>query len=182
MSPTLTLSQLTEVISLGLLPVLLLRLGLHGTMLLGLGAWVVAMSILARGEPAGLVVASLTCNGLFVTCFLVAGQVLVNRHATGDLRASVQSLLSFVNAVGQLLGHFLVGYLRWQNHGEVPLVFTVGAAITGSLLLVFVVGFRESPGETEPAGEGQAVTVPADPPIGCAAGAGNTRPAAESSG
>jgi len=167
MSPTLTLSQLTEVISLGLLPVLLSRLGLRGTMLLGLGAWAAAMSVLAWGRPAGLVLASLTCNGLFVTCFLVAGQVFVNRHATGDLRASVQSLLSFVNAVGQLLGHLLVGYLRWRNNGEVPQVFAVGAAITGCLLLVFVVGFHEPTGETEPAGEGLVITVRTTPAAGC---------------
>jgi hypothetical protein len=181
MSPTLTLSQVTEVTTLALLPMLLLHLGLRGTMLLGLGAWAVVMLALAVGQPVELVLASLPGNGLFVTCFLVAGQVFVNRHATGDLRASVQSLLTFVNGVGQLLGHLLVGYLRWQNDGEVPQVFSVGAAITCCLLLVFLAGFRERSGEPEPAPRLAVAAGPATP-AGCAAGPGNTPRAGESCG
>src|SRR5262249_32476555 len=45
LAPTLTVAQVTEVLSLGLLPMFLLRLGLRGTMVLGLGAWAAALSI-----------------------------------------------------------------------------------------------------------------------------------------
>jgi hypothetical protein len=90
-----------------------------------------------------LVVGSLGLNGLCITGFLVAGQVFVNRQATGDLRASVQALLAFVNGLGMLAGNLLVGWVRWLNGGEFTRTFAVGAAIMACLLLLFLVGFRE---------------------------------------
>ncbi len=143
LSPLLTLAQVTEVITLGLLPMLLLRLEVRGTMLMGLVAWTLAMTILAIGSPVALVVSSLTLNGLFVTGFLVAGQVFVNRHATGELRASAQSLLTFVNGLGVLLGHLLIGVLRWAYNEDLPRAFSVAAIISAALLVLFAVVFRE---------------------------------------
>ncbi len=143
LSPILTLSQLTEVLSLGLLPLLFLRLGMRGVMLLGLASWLTAMTVLSLGQPVGLVIASLGLNGLFVTCFLVTGQVFVNGQATGDLRASVQSLITLVNGFGQFLGHLLIGWLRFVYEDELPQAFTVAVFLTGGLLVLFLVGFQE---------------------------------------
>ncbi len=150
LSPTLTLGQASEVASLALLPLMMLRLGLRGTMLVGLAAWTAALSVLTLGKPVELVVASLGLNGLCITGFLVAGQVFVNRQATGDLRASVQALLTFVNGVGMLIGNLLVGWVRWLNDGEFTRTFAVGAAIMACLLLLFLVGFREEAPEAVP--------------------------------
>jgi predicted MFS family arabinose efflux permease len=141
-SPTMTISQVTEIIALALLPMLLLRLGIRGTMLLGLGAWTAALTLLALGQPL-LVLSSLVFNGFCVSGFLVAGQVLVNRHATGDLRASVQALLSFVNGSAQLAGHFLVGWLRSMHGGQTPQAFTVAACIMAGMCVLFVAAFRD---------------------------------------
>jgi MFS family permease len=146
LGPTLTAAQVSEVLTLALLPMLLLRLGLRGTMVLGLAAWTTSLCVLAMGQPLALVVGSLPLNGLCVTGFLVAGQVFVNRRATGEVRASVQSLLTFVNGLGMLTGHLLVGWLRWLHGGDLPQAFTVGAGITGLLLVVFLIGFREPTG------------------------------------
>ena len=142
LGPMLTLAQVSEVIVLFLLPMLLLRLGVRGTMLLGLIAWTVVLTILTVGHPLGLVVSSLGLNGLYIAGFLVAGQVFVNRQAGDGLRASVQALLTFVNGVGMLIGHLLVGYLRRVNQGELPQAFTVATLITGVMLVLFLVGFR----------------------------------------
>ena len=142
LGPTLTLSQVSEVVVLFLLPMFLLRLGLRGTMLLGLAAWVGVLTILAIGGPLALVVSSLALNGVLVGGFLVAGQVYVNRLVGDGLRASVQALLTFVNGAGMLIGNLLVGYLRRVHHGDLPQAFTVAAAITGCTFLLFLVGFR----------------------------------------
>jgi hypothetical protein len=143
LGPTLTLAQLTEVVSLALLPMLLLRLGVRGTMLLGLSAWALALAVLSLGRPALLVVASQALNGLFIAGFLVAGQVFLNTQAAGDLRASVQGLFSFVNGLGMLAGHLLASGLRHWSGGQLPATFAFGAALTAGLLGVFAVGFRE---------------------------------------
>jgi predicted MFS family arabinose efflux permease len=142
LTPAMTVAQSSEVLCLALLPGLLLRLGLRGTMLLGLGAWLCAMCVLAVGRPVELVVASLGLNGLYVTGFLIAGQVYLNSQGGEALRASVQGLFSFVNGLGLLAGNLLAGWLRDATEGELPVTFAVGAGITVALLILFVAGFR----------------------------------------
>jgi hypothetical protein len=142
---TLTLAQASEVLTLGLLPMFLLRLGLRGTMVMGLGAWTAAFWLLAAGRPLALVVGSLALNGLFVGGFLVAGQMFVNRTAGSGLRASAQALVTFVNGAGQFAGHLLVGQLRGPGGEDLPGVFRLGAVLTSGLLVVFLAAFRDRP-------------------------------------
>ncbi len=147
LSPTLSIAQSMEFISLALLPILLARLGPRQTMLLGLGAWTLEFGILTLGRPVGLVIGSLALQGLCICCFLVAGQVFVNSRARGDFRASAQALLTFVNGLGLLIGNLLVGWVRHLAEGEFPVTFAVGAIIAILLVLIFAVGFpspRES--------------------------------------
>ncbi len=140
---TMTLAQTTEVGGLVVLPVLLLRLGVRGTMTLALCAWLTAMCVLAVGRPVELVVGSLVLNGLYVTGFLIAGQVYINTLADDDFRASVQGLFSCINGLAGLTGHLLAGWLRKWTGGEVPPTFTVAAILTACLLGLFLVGFRQ---------------------------------------
>jgi MFS family permease len=143
MAPTLTLAQVTEVISLGLLPMLLLRLGVRGTMFFGLAAWTTALTAQAIGGPVELVVGSLAFNGLCISGFFVAGQVFVNSRVHDGLRASVQALITFVNGMGMLFGNLLIGWLRKQANGELPQVFAVGALVMMILLVFFAFGFHD---------------------------------------
>jgi MFS family permease len=147
---TLTLAQLSEVLTLALLPMFLLRLGLRGTMILGLGAWTSALWLLAVGRPLGLVVGSLPFNGLCIGGFLVAGQMFVNRTAGSGLRASAQALVTFVNGAGQFAGHLLVGQLRGPNGENFARVFLVGAVLTSVLFVLFLAAFRDRPGPKSP--------------------------------
>ena len=141
---TLTIAQSMEVVALGLLPMILLRLGMRGTMVLGLSAWVVALTLLMIGSPLGLVMGSLTLNGVNICCFLVAGQVFVNRLARGSIRASAQGLLTFINGVGLLIGNVLTGVVRRAVDEEFPPTFAVAAVIAVVLTVGFALGF---PGE-----------------------------------
>lgn len=138
----LTLAQVTEMISLGLLPLLLLRLGVRGTMFLGLAAWTVALSSQAIGRPMELVAGSLCFNGLCIAGFFVAGQVFANSHVHDGLRASVQAIVQFVNGMGLLLGNLLLGWLRLWAGGELPQAFAIGAIVMAVLLVVFAFGFE----------------------------------------
>jgi MFS family permease len=143
LAATLTIAQVTEMLSLPLLPMFLLRFGIRGTMILGLGSWMAALTLLAIGRPLGLVMSSLVFNGLLITGFMVGGQLFVNRSVGPGLRASAQGLLTFLNGVGMLLGHKLVGWVRDAASGELPPVFRVGASLTGILLVLFLTAFRD---------------------------------------
>jgi MFS family permease len=138
-----TIAQVTEVLSLPLLPMFLLRFGVRGTMILGLGSWLAALVLLAIGRPLGLVLGSLVFNGLLITGFMVAGQVFVNRSVGPGLRASAQGLLTFINGLGMLLGHKAVGWVREAAGGELPPVFRLGASLIGVLLVLFLTAFRD---------------------------------------
>src|SRR5205807_2216526 len=61
---TLTIAQSLEMASLGLLPIILLRLEVKGTLFLGIVAWTIALAALTVGRPAWLVIASLGLHGV----------------------------------------------------------------------------------------------------------------------
>ena len=147
LGPTLTIAQSTEILSLGLLPMILLRLSLRGTMLLGLVAWLLSLTAQAYGQPVWLVVSSVGLNGLCVCCFLVAGQVFTNSRARGDIRASAQALITFGGGLGMLAGNLLVGWVNELADQELSPTFAVAAAIAVVLAVLFFLFFSDT-GET----------------------------------
>jgi len=149
LGPVLTIAQSTEVLSLGLLPLLLARWGQRRVMLAGLVAWATALTVLTVGHPLGLVVGSLSLNGLFICCFLVAGQVFVNSRAPSDIRASAQAMVSFASGLGLLGGNLLAGWVREQVGERFAPTFGVAAIIALSALVVFAVGFQHEPPQPE---------------------------------
>lgn len=148
--PLMTIGQSTELLILPVLALILGRFGFRGTMLLGLGAWAVALCILAVGRPLALVAGSQVLNGVCLTCFIIAGQIYVNGMARPDLRASVQGMLSFVNSLGQTLGHLAVGVVREMNGGALDGAFGLAAVVGVALLPIFYFGFREPVAHADP--------------------------------
>jgi predicted MFS family arabinose efflux permease len=145
-SATLTLCQATEILTLLILPGILLTLGLRRTMLVGLTAWCLAFLATSLGSPGWLVVGSMLLHGLYLTGFIIAGQVYVNGVAEGDMRASVQGLFNCVSGAGLLLGNLLAGWLRAANGDDLPAAFRVAAGVNLCMLALFAVRFRYRPG------------------------------------
>jgi predicted MFS family arabinose efflux permease len=137
----LTIAQATEVIALGLLPLLLRRLGIRGTIFAGLAAWTLGLSAQALAPSRHLVAASLVFNGMCIAGVFVTGQVYINGRVHDGLRASVQALFTFVNGLGMLLGNLLFGALRHGAGGELQPAFAAGAVVMALLALVFAFGF-----------------------------------------
>ncbi len=146
LGPTMTLAQTTEFLALGLLPWILGRLGQRRTMLLGLSSWLVGLTILTIGEPCALVVVSLLTYGLYICCYLVAGQVFVNSEATGDTRVSAQGMVTLATGLGLLAGNLLVGWVRhWTDAAFTP-TYAVAVALAGVFWVVFLLGFGDGKG------------------------------------
>jgi MFS family permease len=142
MGPLMTISQCTEVLMLALLPTLSSRLGLRGTMLLGLIVWTTGLWILAWGQPAWLVAAATAGAGALVACFMVTGQVFLDRGAPAHIRASAQSLLGFGYGCGLLAGHLMAGQVRTWTFPEFWPTFATAGATALVVLLFFLAGFR----------------------------------------
>jgi MFS family permease len=140
-TPAMTVSQSTEILSLAVLPSLLAGLQTRRTMLLGLAVWSASLGVMGLAQSPGVAVPALGGWGVLVCCYLVTGQVYVNRRARGDLRTSSQALLTCINALGQLVGNVLTGWVRAAAGGALPPVFGVAAGIAGAAAVVVLVGF-----------------------------------------
>ena len=92
-------------------------------------------------QPVGLVVAAMTTQGLFIGCFLVAGQVFVNRQSAADTGASAQGLIVVIAGAGLLAGHLLVGWIRELTQDDFHLAFLPAAIASAVLVIVFLTGF-----------------------------------------
>jgi MFS family permease len=143
LGPVLTIAQSTEVVALAILPLLLARWGQRRVMILGATAWATALAVLTIGHPTALVVGSLGLHGLFIACFLVAGQMYVNSQATSDIRVSAQALVTFTSALGLLTGNLLAGWVRGQVGGWFAPTFGVATVIAFSSVAIFLAGFRQ---------------------------------------
>ncbi len=139
--PMLTLCQSAEILSLALLPMLQTRLGVKGTLTLGLGACGTAFVVLMAGHPLWLVISSLALHGVCICCFFVAGQVFMNSQARADIRASTQALFNFMIGFGLLVGNLLVGWIREQVAEAFQPTYLVGAVLAVTSLVVFAIGF-----------------------------------------
>lgn len=146
----LTIAQATEVLFLGMLPLLLRRLGVRGTVLVGMAALTAGLCTQALAPSRDLVAGSLGFNGLVIAGVFVAGQVFVNSRVHDGLRASVQSLLTFISGIGLLLGNVLFGVLRQWSGGELQPAFAVGAIIMSLIIAVFLFGFEKHQSDTSP--------------------------------
>jgi MFS family permease len=160
----LTLGQINEVGTMLLFPLVIRAIGKRGSMILGLGAWLVTLLMLSAGKPLAMVVGSLLLNGLVITNFLMAGQVYLNGEVTGDLRASVQSLFFTVQGFGLMAGNLIFGALRdaipeGEFESDLPAIFFIGAVITALIYGVFLLGFR--PGKSVSAKADETETNPA---------------------
>lgn len=108
----LSLGQLAELPLIPALGLLISRLGLRWTIFSGILAAALRMVVLAWGEPVWLLVVSQVLNGYYITCFLIASTMAVERLSPDDLRASAQSLLVLcIRGLGPLLGHGLAGFV-----------------------------------------------------------------------
>lgn len=138
----MSIAQTTEVATLATLPFILNRLGQKKTMVIGVFSWWLALVVLSIGGPLALVMPSLLLHGVYICCFLVAGQVFVNRIAQHDFRASSQGLLVLINGLGQFLGNFLVSLLRDWTHDDYARAFLPAAIGVGMVALFFVLDFQ----------------------------------------
>ena len=141
LTPSQTVSQTIEVLSLALLPMLLTRLETRGTMLLGLAVWCASLTAMAQAGSLGLAVPALGGWGVLVCCYLVVGQMYVNSRARGDLRTSSQALLTCINALGLLVGNVLAGWVRAAAEGALAPVFAVAAGIAVFVAVAVLIGF-----------------------------------------
>ena len=151
-SLTMTLGQLSEIGLLAILPWLLRRVGVKGTLSLGIGAWFLRFLSLSLKPPLWLAVGGTLLHGVGIACFTVGGQLFIDSRS-GTSAGSAQALfLVCTSGLGALLGNVLAGEIADRTLSGDVLVFLIPCVIDGALLLYFLRGFRAPVSSVEWAG------------------------------
>ena len=156
----MTLGQGSEILFMLALPFFLTRVGLKGTLLIGMAAWVARYLLFSWGdgdEHLWMLLIGILLHGICYDFFFVAGQVYVDRKAPIRVRAAAQGFIALVTLglgmfVGARVSGLVVQHYSFpgadggvQHHwGEIWLMPAVAAAV---VLVLFAFFFR--PGRVE---------------------------------
>jgi predicted MFS family arabinose efflux permease len=163
----MTIAQLAEIFVMAFgLSWALKRYGMRRTLAIGVVAWPIRYVIFAIGQPAWLVLASLTLHGFCYVFFFVAAFIYVDKVAPPDIRASAQSMIAIIAlGLGRFLGSLFAGGVRdwfttpagtnWTG------VFLVPCALTVTCAAAFLLFFREE--SAPPAATAAAEVAPPGP-------------------
>jgi len=98
-----------------LVPFFLGRLGMKGTLLLGMCAWAVRYLLFAFGTPGGLalmLILGIALHGVCYDFFFVSGQVFTDAKAGSRYKSAAQGLITLATyGLGMLIGFWIAGHL-----------------------------------------------------------------------
>ena len=153
LSAVMSIGQITEIPAVLLLSVLYLKLGIRGTMALGMLAWALRYVIFSVGEPRWLVIGALCGHGLYFAWVRIAATIYVERICPSDVRASAQGLTSLIVDGGGLLTGALVAGLVTDFYtvnrvSDWTAIWGIPAIGVGVGLILFLLVFRPSDRQT----------------------------------
>jgi nucleoside transporter len=162
-APYTTIGQFVEMLLLPFLGFFLVRLGMKWVLVLGMAAWAARYGLFSLGDPFLLVVLGIALHGACFDFFFAAGFIHVENESPKDIRASAQSLYTFlIYGVGMWLGYMVSGWLNqyftvekeidgklesvtdWSSFWLVP---GIGAVVG---LVFFAIFFRHRVGNSQP--------------------------------
>jgi nucleoside transporter len=104
----MTIGQMSEILVLGLVPVLAARLSRKSLLMIGILAYALRMAIFANTTWMPAVLLGVALHGLCFGCFIFVAFMIVDEETTPDVRASAQSLFNLVIVgVGIIVGSML---------------------------------------------------------------------------
>ena len=150
----ISLSQLSEIVCILLIPFFLSRFGIKRVMVMAMLAWVFRFGFFALGNPAMpgvlLFVLSMLVYGVAFDFFNISGSLFVDREVPVAMRSSAQGLFMLMtNGLGASVGvvaaqavvdHFTCGQLYFAGWPSAWLVFA-GYALVVTVL--FALLFKE---------------------------------------
>jgi nucleoside transporter len=165
---TMNWGQLAEILTLFFVPVIIQKLGIRFTMILGLLAMFLRYVAFYFGCTAGmdwLFFAAILVHGIIYGFFSVGGQIYINKVAPSELKAQAQGFIflvtfglgiivgNFINA--SLIGFFTVtnemgdSYIQWDK------IFAVTSGMSLFVLLFFslLFNYKKEFYERVPAGD-----------------------------
>lgn len=150
----LSIGQVSDVVFLLLLPVLLLRLGVKGILLVGIAAWALRFGLFTlfdqHRELLWMLYVGIGLHGICYDYIFVMGRMYVDKHATVDIRGAAQGFHAFVT-----LGAVCSSALGWQASSGSSTrratgathawqnIWLIPAVMSAILIVVFAILFKE---------------------------------------
>ena len=104
----ISLSQMSEALSILLIPFFMMRYGIKTVMLMAMFAWVLRFGFFGIGNPGSgvwLLILSMIVYGVAFDFFNVSGSLYVDQQTDKDLRSSAQGLFMLMtNGIGATIG------------------------------------------------------------------------------
>jgi nucleoside transporter len=152
------LGQGSEFVFLLLLPLLLVRFGIKGVLLIGMLAWSVRYALFVFGFNAmegrtGLLIAGVLLHGICYDFFFVASQIYVEQRFNAAARSRAQALLVTMNmGVGVILGSNVANYVYVANtvtasEHDWNWIWSLPAVLALVVAMVFAALFRQRKSE-----------------------------------
>ncbi|WME22788.1 nucleoside permease [Brachybacterium sp. GU-2] len=147
-----SLGQVSEALFLLIMPLMLKKLGVKWTLLIGMLAWALRYALFAFGDAGSLlwlVIIGLVLHGVCYDFFFVAGQIYTDRFAPKHVRSAAQGLISLATyGVGLLIGSLISGpivdaFLAADGTHDWRIVWLIPAALAVGVALFFAALFRE---------------------------------------
>ncbi len=109
----MTMGQMSEVIFMLLLPLLLTRIGVKKTLIIGMLAWFLRYFLFAYGNVGSLsfmLYTGILLHGICYDFFFVTAMIYVDNETPLKIRASAQGFFAFISyGVGMVVGNIVAG-------------------------------------------------------------------------
>jgi nucleoside transporter len=145
-----TLGQVSEVGFMLLIPYLLSRLGMKGTLLVGMFAWAVRYVLFAAGnshELAWMLLLGIALHGVCYDFFFVSGQIYTDSKAGDKHKSAAQGMITLATyGVGMLIGFSLAGKIADAYAGPAghdwAAIWLYPAAFAACVFVAFSLSFK----------------------------------------
>lgn len=114
----ISLSQISEILCILLIPFFLKRFGIKNVMLMAMFAWVLRFGLFATGNPGSgvwMFILSMIVYGIAFDFFNVSGSLFVDKETNTNIRSSAQGVfMMMTNGLGATIG--MIGAQFVVNH------------------------------------------------------------------
>jgi nucleoside transporter len=150
-----TIGQMSEVLCMLAIPFLLRRIGIKGTLLLGMLAWALRYALFAlgnSGDLAWMLLVGIALHGVCYDFFFVSGQIYTDAKAGIRHKSSAQGLITLATyGLGMLIGFRAAGaitdvYIRAGAH-DWRSIWLIPAAFALAVFIAFLFSFSRERNE-----------------------------------
>jgi nucleoside transporter len=139
----MTIGQMTEVLVIGLIPLLVKRYSKRAILSVGLLAYAARMAIFAyMADSSAALLVGVALHGVCFGCFIFVCFMIVDEYTSVDVRASAQNLYNLVIVgIGVIVGSKIAGWVADWADGDYRKLFSVPMWASLVCLLILLVAY-----------------------------------------